>query len=81
MPGSAEDTLKYCIECGISSIELMGSTAELYAGLPQPPERWSDEEIDYAFNAAKALGARGVSTEIGEKSCEKLHDRIMSVHI
>ncbi len=131
MPGSAEDTLKYCVECGISSIELMGSTAELYAGLPQPPvrlssdatyeqrsayqkevqelaekqkkwrisvpmtkykelrkmynhagvkihiakfepDRWSDEEIDYAFNAAKALGARGVSTEIGEKSCEKL---------
>ena len=131
MPGSAEDTLKYCVECGISSIELMGSTAELYAGLPQSPERlarnatdeqksayqkimqeltekkkkwrisapvtkyrelrkmyndagvkihivkfepenWSDEEIDYAFNAAKALGARGVSTEIGDKSCEKL---------
>ncbi len=36
------------------------------------PENWSDEEIEYAFNAAKALGAKGVSTEIGEKACQKL---------
>jgi sugar phosphate isomerase/epimerase len=132
MPGSAEDTLKYCLACGISSIELMGNTAEQFAGLPQlpvarlpleatdeekaafkktskeiaetqkklrlslpmtkftelrkmyndagvkihivkfSPENWSDEEIDYAFSAAKALGAKGVSTEIGEKSCQKL---------
>jgi sugar phosphate isomerase/epimerase len=36
------------------------------------PENWSDAEIDYAFNAAKALGAKGVSTEISEKSCQKL---------
>lgn len=131
MPGSAEETLKYCIECGISSIELMGNTAEQFAGLPQmpprperdstdaekaafektskeiiekqrqwrisipmtkyqelrrmyndagvkihiakfSPENWSDEEIDYAFNAAKALGSKGVSAEIGEKSCQKL---------
>jgi sugar phosphate isomerase/epimerase len=25
---------------------------------------WSDEEIDYAFNVAKTLGARGITTEI-----------------
>jgi sugar phosphate isomerase/epimerase len=131
MSGTAEDTLQYCIDCGISSIELMGNTAELYAGLPQlpprpgqnatneekaafqaaskeiaekqrlwrvsapmtkyvemrkmynkagvdihiakfSPENWSDAEIDYAFNAAKALGARGVSTEISDNSCQKL---------
>jgi sugar phosphate isomerase/epimerase len=36
------------------------------------PENWSDEEIDYAFNAARALGATGVSTEISDKSCQKL---------
>ena len=127
MPGSAEDILKYCLACGISSIELMGNTAEQFAGLSQlpaklpreasdeqkaafqkaaeaqrnwrlsvpmtkyeelrkmynkagvkihiakfAPENWSDEEIDYAFRAAKALGAKGVSTEIGEKSCQKL---------
>lgn len=36
------------------------------------PANWSDEEIDYAFNAAKALGAKGVSEEIGEKSVKRL---------
>ena len=36
------------------------------------PGRWSDEEIDYAFNAAKALGAVGVTDEIGEESCRRL---------
>lgn len=131
MPGTAQDILKYCIETGISSIELMGNTAEEYAGLPVTPvrpgrnasdeekaaynkaaknlteaqrqfritcpmekyeelrkmyndagvnihivkfspESWSDEEIDYAFNAAKALGAKGVSNEIGDKACQKL---------
>jgi sugar phosphate isomerase/epimerase len=129
---TAEEILKYCLECGISSIEMMSNTIELYAGLmplgsfkpPQnptneekaaffkarqeiyeaqkkqrlsipmtkfeelrkmyneagvkihiakfSPESWSDEEIDYAFNAAKALGAKGVSTEIGKESCQKL---------
>jgi len=43
MPGSAEDILNYCIQTGISSIELMGDVAERYAGLPQvsarPPRR------------------------------------------
>ena len=39
MPGSAEDVLKYCIQDGISSIELMGNVAEEYAGLPQSPPR------------------------------------------
>jgi sugar phosphate isomerase/epimerase len=132
MPGSAEDTLKYCQQSGISSIELMSNTAELFAGIPQvtmqrpardateeqrsafqkamkenteaqskwratapmnkfeelrkmyndagvkihiakfSPENWSDAEIDYSFRAAKAMGARGVSTEIGDKSAEKL---------
>jgi sugar phosphate isomerase/epimerase len=131
MSPAAEDTLRYCLLCGISSIELMSNTIELYAGAPKPParipsdasedqrtqfqkesqlaaealknwrktvpmtkfeelrkvynkagvkihiakfspENWSDEEIDYAFRAAKTLGAKGVSTEIGEKSCEKL---------
>ena len=131
MPGSAEETLKYCLEDGISSIELMGDVAERYAGLPQGPDRpprdatneqkaafqkamkeateaqkkwrisvpmkkfeefrkmyndagvnihiakfspenWSDEEIDYSFRAAKALGAKGVSTEIGDLSAKKL---------
>ncbi|MFZ0283509.1 MAG: TIM barrel protein, partial [Bacteroidales bacterium] len=132
MPSGAEDVLKYCIEGGISSIELMSNTAEQFAGLPQvtmerpsreateeqraafqkamkensevqrkwrltapmskfeelrkmynnagvnihiakfSPENWSDEEIDYSFKAAKAMGAKGVSTEIGDVSAQKL---------
>jgi sugar phosphate isomerase/epimerase len=36
------------------------------------PARWSDEEIDYAFNAAKALGAKGVTEELGEEAVKRL---------
>jgi sugar phosphate isomerase/epimerase len=36
------------------------------------PARWSDEEIDYAFKAAKALGAKGITEEIGEEAVRKL---------
>lgn len=36
------------------------------------PARWSDEEIDYAFKAAKALGAKGITDEIGEEAVKKL---------
>lgn len=36
------------------------------------PARWSDEEIDYAFKAAKAMGAKGVSEEIGMDAAKKL---------
>lgn len=36
------------------------------------PSRLSDEEIDYSFRAAKALGAKGISEEIGEEAVKKL---------
>ena len=35
LSSTAEDTLKYCVECGISGIELMSNVAEGYAGAPQ----------------------------------------------
>jgi sugar phosphate isomerase/epimerase len=35
LSSSAEDTLKYCLDCGISAIELMSNVAEGYAGSPQ----------------------------------------------
>ncbi len=133
MPSTAEDILKYCVEAGISSIELMGDVAEKYAGLPAgaprpqrgvemsdaekadlqkkadasnkaqrdwrlsvsmdkykalrkmynkagvnihivkfAPANWSDEEIDYAFKAAKVLGAGGITNEIGDEACQRL---------
>jgi sugar phosphate isomerase/epimerase len=34
MPSNAEQILKYCIDCNISAIELMGTTAEAFAGAP-----------------------------------------------
>lgn len=36
------------------------------------PARWSDEEIEYAFKAAKAMGAKGVCDEISEDAVKKL---------
>jgi sugar phosphate isomerase/epimerase len=39
LPSSAEETLKYCLECGIDGIELMSNVAESYAGSPQQAGR------------------------------------------
>ena len=36
------------------------------------PARWTDEEIDYAFRAAKVLGAKGITHEIGLEAAERL---------
>ena len=36
------------------------------------PSRWSDEEIDYAFTTAKAMGAKAVCEEIGGEVAKKL---------
>ncbi len=134
MPSTPQDIINYCVQAGISSIELMGNIAETYAGAPEGPARpqnfralseeekaaffaereeankkmsewrissetagkyaalrkmfddagihihtvkfapgnWSDEEIDYAFESAKILGAKGVTNEIGHEACERL---------
>jgi sugar phosphate isomerase/epimerase len=34
LPSSAEQVLQYCLECGISAIELMSNVAEAHAGSP-----------------------------------------------
>ncbi len=36
------------------------------------PASWSDEEIDYAFEAAKAMGAEGVTEELDEEAVKRL---------
>jgi sugar phosphate isomerase/epimerase len=36
LPSSAEETLKYCVDCGVSAIELMSNVAESYAGATLP---------------------------------------------
>ncbi len=108
MPTSVNDIVNYCAGAGISSLELMGDVAEIFAGMPSSLEeqrkwrlsvnmdkfrglhqmfneaginthllkfktaQWSDEEIDYAFNVAKTLGAKGISDEIGHYNCRRL---------
>lgn len=39
LPGSAEEILRYCLDCGINSVELMSGAAESFAGAPLPPQR------------------------------------------
>ena len=34
--------------------------------------RWSDEEIDYAFNACKAVGAKGICMEISDEAAQRM---------
>ena len=34
LPGSAEQTLQYCVNSGVSAIELMGDVVEDFAGCP-----------------------------------------------
>ncbi len=107
---SIQAILKYAVESGLSSVELMGGAVEEYAGIPTGSDaaavakwrgsvsmdkfkeirkmfkaagvkinilklgdyKWSDEEIDYAFNASKALGAQGITMEISEEAGKKM---------
>ena len=36
------------------------------------PSKWSDEEIDYAYKAAKVLGAYGITDEASVDACKRL---------
>ena len=137
MPSTAEDLLRYVVQCGISSVELMGEPAEQAAGAPAfegpawpgPGAQWtaeeraqfvtarrehteavsewrrtapmsgfealrrryndagvnihivkfgdigptmSEDEIHYCFNVARALGARGITTEISDEKAVHL---------
>lgn len=48
--------------------------------------RWSDDEIDYAFSAARAMGARGISFEISNEAAERMgpfatkHNMLVGMH-
>lgn len=103
-------TLNYAVQCGLSSVELMGGCVEQFAGIPQVKDAqvirkwrstvsmdkfkeirklfkakgvkidilklgdsgWSDEEIDYAFNVCKTLGAKGITMEISEEAAKRM---------
>ena len=124
MSASTENLLGYITKCGISSIELMGNSAEGFAGAPAGKKGkkdknaakaegpslldWQlsasmdkfkalrkmyndagvnihivkfpdigngnmpDEQIEYYFNVAKALGAGGITRELSEEAAERL---------
>lgn len=50
------------------------------------PARWSDEEIDYAFKTAKAMGAGAVSDELSLETAKRLgpfaekHGMVIALH-
>jgi len=105
---SLEGMLNYTLQCGISSIELMGGPVEQFAGIPRDRTEasqwrktvsmdkfkeikkmfddkgvkihivklgspgWSDEEIDYAFNVCRTLGAKGITMEISEETAKRM---------
>jgi len=36
------------------------------------PGNWADEEIDYAYRATQAMGAQGITNELGEEAAQKM---------
>lgn len=77
MPGSIDDLIKYCVECNISAIELMGDAVEEFAGKPkstmarpafvpgQPRPQMTDEQraAMAKFNAEVAEWRANVSMD------------------
>lgn len=68
LPGGAEETLGYCLKCGISGVELMAAVAESYAGAPELPRgrATTPQERDARRKAADALSAWRLSTSMGK---------------
>jgi len=93
MPSTAEDILKYCVEAGISSIELMGNVAEEFAGIPagaQRPPRDSqlsdNEKAEFQKKvdaATKAQRDWRISVSMDKyKALRKMYDKAgVGIHI
>ncbi len=85
MPVDAESILKYCIECNISALELMGDTAEAFARAPhtvtQPGarERLSREERE-ARAKELALWRTSVSMDRFEQLRRMFKDAGISIY-
>lgn len=114
LPSRAEDLLKYLLQSGLSSVELMGGPAEEFARAATSGNdgkslgEWrlsasmegfqalrkmyndagvnihivkfgdignpgmADEQIEYYFRVAKALGARGITRELSDEAARRL---------
>ncbi|MDP7640279.1 MAG: TIM barrel protein [Candidatus Hydrogenedentes bacterium] len=120
MPSSAEELLRYIVQCGINSVELMGGPAEQFArkhtpesGIGGPMDGFealrkmyndagvnihivkfgnigngdmTDDQVDYYFQAAKALGAKGITRELSRDAARRLgpladkHEIVIAFH-
>jgi len=119
MPSTAEDLLKYLLECGLNSVELMGAPAEAFAKAHGGADgkdliagytalrklyndagvsidvikfgnigdkKMSDEQIEEYFQAAKAVGAKGITRELSEDAAKRLgpiadkHEIVIAFH-
>jgi sugar phosphate isomerase/epimerase len=86
LPGSAEETLKYCLDCGISGIELMSGAAEAYAGSPAgvarpfgpgagPRQRPTAEQIEARKKAAEDVSKWRLSVSMDKyKAFRKMYE-------
>jgi len=48
LPGTIEDLIKYCVDCNINAIELMGEAPEAYAGIPKREQGQSNADHNKA---------------------------------
>jgi hypothetical protein len=76
MAGLREEQKKWRLSCPMSKYEdirKMYNKAGVNIHIAKfVPSEWSDEEIDYAYNAAKALGAYGITDEFTDKAAQRL---------
>lgn len=72
LPSSAEEVLRYCVEAGVSAVELMGPAAEAFAGAPQLPAKTGNKEEDAAAHGAYLKTLADWRVQVPMKKFEQL---------
>lgn len=76
LPTGAEQVLKYCIDCNVSAIELMGSTAEAFAGAPhtttEPMTRGGRPQLSDEERAARGREVAAWRSSVSMDKFEQL---------
>ncbi|GJM29458.1 MAG: hypothetical protein DHS20C17_20930 [Cyclobacteriaceae bacterium] len=87
MPGSAEELLEYLTVLGLTTVELMGSPAEEFAGAPEgPAKRWGNltdsekKELD-EYNQQMTKWRTSVSMEPFKELRKIYHDSGVTIEI
>jgi sugar phosphate isomerase/epimerase len=95
LPVNAEQVLQYCIEANVSAIELMGTTAEAFAGAPHSsteprapfvpgaarPEQTAEQKAEQAARAAELAKWRaGASMEKFRQLAKMYKDAGVSIY-